>query len=482
VLGGGFDGPGHAQDAGSVGTVAGDDVEQDHLPGGHGAGLVQHHRVDLARRLEDFRALDQDAQLGAAAGADQQGGRRGQAERAGAGDDQDRDGGGEGRGPAAAGADPPAERRDGQGDDDRHEHTGDAVGEALHGGLAGLGLLDQRRHLRQLGVRADPGGAHDQPATGVDGRADHGVADADLDRHGFAGEHARVDRRDAVLDHCVGGDLLARPDHEPIPHRKQADRDAGLDAVAQHGDILGTQFQQRPHGGAGAALGTGLEVAAGEDERGDPGGGLQVDVAAAVAAADVEGERVRHAGQAGGAEEQRPQRPAEGGEGAQRDERVHGGGAVAKVRPGGLVERQPAVDDDRRGQGQRQPLPVGELQRRDHRHGDHRHAQHDRGPQPGTQPAQFVGRWPGLVRVISGVRRCGQFRGVAGLLDRGDQITGGEGVRVRDGGFLGGVVDRGRDAVHAVELLLDPRRAGGARHAADRQLDPVRRRQQRLCS
>ena len=49
-------------------------------------------------RLQHLRALDQDAELGAAAGADQQRGRRGQAERARAGDDQHRDRGGE-RGP-----------------------------------------------------------------------------------------------------------------------------------------------------------------------------------------------------------------------------------------------------------------------------------------------------------------------------------------------------------------------------------------------
>ena len=64
-------------------------------PGGHGAGLVEHDRVDAARGLEDLRALDQQPELGAAAGADEQRGRRGEPERARAGDDQHRDGGGE---------------------------------------------------------------------------------------------------------------------------------------------------------------------------------------------------------------------------------------------------------------------------------------------------------------------------------------------------------------------------------------------------
>ena len=63
--------------------------------GGDRAGLVEHDRVDRARGLEDLRALDQQAELRAAAGADEQRGRRGEPERARAGDDQHGDGGGE---------------------------------------------------------------------------------------------------------------------------------------------------------------------------------------------------------------------------------------------------------------------------------------------------------------------------------------------------------------------------------------------------
>ena len=60
-------------------------------PVGDGAGLVEHDGVDAARRLEHLGAADEDPELGAAAGADQQRRRRGEAERAGAGDDQHRD-------------------------------------------------------------------------------------------------------------------------------------------------------------------------------------------------------------------------------------------------------------------------------------------------------------------------------------------------------------------------------------------------------
>ena len=49
---------------------------QAHLAGGDGAGLVEHDRVDAAGGLQDLGALDQQAELGAAAGADHQRRRR----------------------------------------------------------------------------------------------------------------------------------------------------------------------------------------------------------------------------------------------------------------------------------------------------------------------------------------------------------------------------------------------------------------------
>ena len=59
-----------------------------HPAGGDRAGLVEHDRVDRPRRLQRLVALDEHAQLRAAAGRGQQRGRGGQAERARAGDDQ----------------------------------------------------------------------------------------------------------------------------------------------------------------------------------------------------------------------------------------------------------------------------------------------------------------------------------------------------------------------------------------------------------
>ena len=198
-------------------AVGGHHVVDGHLAGGHGAGLVEHDRVDPAGRLEHLGALDQDAELGAAPGADHQRRRRRQAQRARAGDDQHGDRGGERGRRAAAGAEPEAEGGDGEPDHDRHEDAGDPVGQALHLGLAVLGVLDEPGHLGELGVGADPGRAHDEPAAGVDGRADDRVAGADLDRHRLAGEHRGVDRGGALDDLAVGRDLLAGADDELSP-------------------------------------------------------------------------------------------------------------------------------------------------------------------------------------------------------------------------------------------------------------------------
>ena len=75
---------------------------------------------------------------------------------------------------------------------------------------------------------ADAGGAHDEPAPGVDGRSDDGVAGADLDGHGLAGEHGGVDGGAALLDDAVGGDLLAGAHDEEVTDGELVGGDAHL--------------------------------------------------------------------------------------------------------------------------------------------------------------------------------------------------------------------------------------------------------------
>ena len=205
-------------------------------------------------------------------------GRRGQAQGAGAGDDQDRHGCGERRGRGVSGQQPGRQGGQGQEDDDRDEDAGHPVGQALDLGLAVLGVLDQAGYLRQLGVRADPGGPDQQPPAGVDGGANHGVAGADLHRYGLTGQHRGVDGGGAVGDDSVGGDLLTGADDEDVSHDELVGRDPDLDPIAQDGDVLGAQVQQCSQCRAGEFLGLGLEVTTGQDQHGDHGGDFEVDV------------------------------------------------------------------------------------------------------------------------------------------------------------------------------------------------------------
>ena len=73
----------------------------------------------------------------------------------------------------APASEPAGERQQREHDHDRDEDRGDAVGEPLHRGLAGLGRLDQAGDLRERRIGADLRRAHDQPAVAVERRAGH---------------------------------------------------------------------------------------------------------------------------------------------------------------------------------------------------------------------------------------------------------------------------------------------------------------------
>ena len=278
VLGRVLEGAGKRLDLGHGLVCGGVDGSNAHPPGRDGAGLVEQDGVDPAGGLQDLGALDEDAELGAAPGTDQQGGRRGKSERTGAGDDQDCHGCSEGGGRGVSGQQPDRQGGQGQEDDDRDEDAGHPVGQTLDLRLAVLGVLDEACHLSQLGVRADPGGPNQQPPAGVDGRADHGVAGADLDRHRLAGKHRGVDGGGTFGDDAVGGDLLAGANAEDVPDNELVDRDPDLGSVAQDGNVLGAHVQQGTQRSTGALLGRGFEEPSGQDEDGDHGGDLEVDL------------------------------------------------------------------------------------------------------------------------------------------------------------------------------------------------------------
>ena len=71
-------------------TLGGDEVGQLRPPERQRAGLVEGDDLDFLQALQRLAAAEQDAELGGAAGADHDRGRRGKPHGAGAGDDQHR--------------------------------------------------------------------------------------------------------------------------------------------------------------------------------------------------------------------------------------------------------------------------------------------------------------------------------------------------------------------------------------------------------
>ena len=250
----------------------------------------------------------------------------------------------------------PSERRERDPDHDRDEDGRDAVGEPLHRRLAGLRLLDEPRDLRERRLGADPRRADDETAVRVDGRAGDRRSRADLDRNRLAGQQRLVDRRGSLDDDAVGRDLLAGADDEHVAGRQLLHRDEHLLAVAEQPRLLRAELEQRTDRRTAAALRAQLEEAAEQDQRRDHAGGLEVRV------------RVEPA-------DQHDRRPRPGGERAERDQRVHVRGAVAGTRQRGAVEAEAAPEDDRRREREREPLPAGEVERRDHREQDERDGQ-----------------------------------------------------------------------------------------------------------
>ena len=200
---------------------------------GERAGLVDHQRVDLFHALERLGVLDQHAQLRAAADADHDRHRRGQTERAGAGDDQHAHRGHQPEGEARL----RPERRPGREGDERHrdhrrhEPCGDAIGQPLDRRAAPLRGRHHLHDLRQQRVAADFVGAHHEAAAAIDGAADHARIFFLGHRHGFAGHHGFVERGMAVEHRAVDRHLVAGPHTQSVADRDGVERDFLVAAV-----------------------------------------------------------------------------------------------------------------------------------------------------------------------------------------------------------------------------------------------------------
>ena len=106
-----------------------------------------------------------------------------------------------------------------------------------------------------------------------------GIAHPDLNRHGFAGQQRRIDRRRTIDDDPVCGDLLPWSDDELISDKQLPQRDSELDLAAQDSDVLGAEVHEGAQSGSRAPLRPGLGIAPGEQEGRDRGRGLEIEVA-----------------------------------------------------------------------------------------------------------------------------------------------------------------------------------------------------------
>ena len=204
----------------SVTSAAGSTTDDHRSPLGQRAGLVEDHDRDVGRPLQRVAALDQDAQLGAAAGGHHDRGRHGEPHRARAGDDEHRDAGGEG----------PARRRR-----RRRTATRPRTSASASAITTGTNTALMRSARCWIGARvacasrmsrticastleAPPSVvARHEHAGPVDGAADDRVAGALRDRQRLAGQHRLVDRRAALDDDAVDRQSLARADHTRSP-------------------------------------------------------------------------------------------------------------------------------------------------------------------------------------------------------------------------------------------------------------------------
>ena len=344
VLGEGLDGGGQGQGRGLVhlrGAVRGGSCNRlkRHDAGGDRARLVQEHRVDRARLLEDFRVLDEDAQLRGASRSDEDRGGRGQSERARARHDQDGDGRRERRLHAAAREEPANQRQQGDCDDDRDEHARDLVREALDGRLSGLGLGDHASDLRERRVRADARGAHQQGPPRVDGRARHRIAGGRVHGHGLARQERGVQGGGALDDDA---DLQGRGGNDAL----RAFTRLGVDAHERR--LLRAHAQQRPQRVARAVACARLQVTARQQEDDDHARALEIDLrVTGVRRARDQAHVHAHAEHPGAAPQQGPPAPQRRGDDAEGDQGIHGRRSVASRLEGSAMEGCGTPDHDR---------------------------------------------------------------------------------------------------------------------------------------
>mmetsp|Transcript_21742 Transcript_21742/g.84881 ORF Transcript_21742/g.84881 Transcript_21742/m.84881 type:complete len:490 (-) Transcript_21742:3015-4484(-) len=337
---------------------------------GQRPGLVEGDDLDAVRDLECFGVLDQNPVTCGNAGAGHDGGGRGQAKGARAGNDQHCNGI-EDRSLPVARAQPPAQQCQGSdADDHRDEHGAHLVDKSLDRRLFRLRRLDKPNDACEGGFGTDRRGPDEQQTLSVDGAAGHAVTDMLGHGQAFTGDQRFVDLAGTLNHLAVDRNPLARAHDNLVVNTNLGDRHIQIGTVAANPGSFGAEGVERANRLRGLPLGTRLQPLAEQDQRDNDRRGFEVQVVHAPVAMDP---------QLIGAQ-------AVARTCAQGDEQVHIPGAGAQRFPSSPVEARAKPELDRRGQRELQPArehPVGTEQRGEHRkheRGGERHGHRDGPP------------------------------------------------------------------------------------------------------
>ncbi len=369
----------------------------DHLrtPDGERAGLVEHDRVDLVQPLERGRVAEQHAGLGTAPHCDCHRHRRGEAERAGAGDHQGAHGHDDGVcEPGLRAEREPRDRREqGHGHDRRHEPRRDPVRKSLHRCPAALRLGHGAHDARKHRARADALGTHDERAAVVHCSADQRIAGPLRNGQRLTSDHGLVHAALTLEQHSVDGNLGAGTHAQAIAGSNLRERHGRLGTVlADAPGFRGREIEQCAQCLTGATSGAQLEHLPQQHERDDHGRRLEVDGRAPAVAEglwhEVRRERHDHA-------------VAERHRDAEADQREHVEAAIRDRPPRTVQQRPAAPHHDRRREQQLHPHRRRAVERRrqqtcHRRHfpGDQRHGE----PECSDEAPAHVGEF----RILAG--------------------------------------------------------------------------------
>ncbi len=177
------------------------------------AGFVQHYRVDITCALQDLAALDQEPELGAAAGRNHDRCGNREAHGARAGDDEHgnrrRDRARQRRGIRQK---IPGEKSDDRDrNDDGDKYGTDAVRQTLNRSARALRLSHHFHDTGENAVGADTHRPKTERSSRVERAADDLSADGLRDRKWLSGQHRFVEIAAPLDDRSINGHALARP-------------------------------------------------------------------------------------------------------------------------------------------------------------------------------------------------------------------------------------------------------------------------------